>query len=228
MEPHTVRAGLVDLLGEPRATIVRALKRDGERTASELAELLGVTDVAVRRHLGVLADEGLITNRTVKQERGRPVSRYRLSARGEELFPHRYEEMVAELIGFISEQQGQNGLRAFLRWRQDRETEAYAQLVDGDDVPERLDQLAAALRDAGFEADVRETEDGFELTQTHCAVMEVAKEHPELCAHEAAMFRRVLGDVRISRRETLATGADACVCAVVSCADDVSQAEGTL
>lgn len=220
-EPIAARGSteLVDLLGEPRATIVRILKRDGERSAPELAEALGITDVAVRRHLALLAEDGFITDRTVKQERGRPVARYRLTERGEDLFPHRYEEMVDELIAFITDQLGSSGLRAFLRWRQDRETESYAAAVDGEDIAVRLDQLAEALSEAGFAAEVRETGDGFELTQTHCAVYEVAKEYPEMCAHEAAMFRRVLGDVTISRRETLASGADACVCSVsIPCA----------
>jgi predicted ArsR family transcriptional regulator len=194
------RTGLVDLLGEPRATIVRTLKREGERSAPELAEELGITDVAVRRHLAVLAEEGFISDRIVKQERGRPVARYRLTDHGEDLFPHRYDEMVDELIAFLVDRHGRDGMRAFLRWRQERETQAYAAAIDGDDVAVRLEQLAEALSDAGFLAEVRETPEGFELTQTHCAVFDVAKEHPEMCAHEAAMFRRVLVDVRISRR----------------------------
>lgn len=205
------------LLGEPRATIVRLLKTEGERSAPELAERLGITDVAVRRHLSLLADAGLITERTVKQDRGRPVARYRLARSGEELFPHRYVEMVDDLIEFLTDDRGRAGLVAFLRWRQQREAANYAERVQADDLEERLQELTDALEDAGYEAFVEATEDGFELTQTHCAIFEVAKEHPEMCAHEAAAFRRVLGeDVRVSRRETLAGGAPACVCTVTT------------
>ncbi len=205
---------LVTLLGAPRAAIVRSLKRDGERSASELAAVLSITDVAVRRHLAVLESAGLITERTVKQQRGRPVARYRLTVRGEQLFPQRYAEVVGDLLDYLDAAQGQPGVRAFLRWRQDRETEQYMSVVDGEALPERLEQLAEALNCAGYEATVSQTEDGYCLTQTHCAIFEVAKEHPELCAHEAAMFRRVLGDVQVSRRETLANGGGACVCTV--------------
>jgi predicted ArsR family transcriptional regulator len=53
------------------------------------------------------------------------------------------------------------------------------------------------------------------LVQRHCAIEDVAREHPEICAHEAAAFARVLGgDVRLSRRQTIAGGATACVCTV--------------
>lgn len=209
--PADARAALVGLLGEPRATIVRILKQEGERSAPELAEQLGITDVAVRRHLALLSDEGLLTERTVKQERGRPVTRFGLSDRARELFPHRYVEMLGELLEYVRDN---DGLGGFLRWRQEREAEQYAEVVDGDDVEERLEQLVAALNDAGYEADLSEQHDGFQLTQSHCAVFDAAKDHPQICAHEAAMFRRVLGDVQVSRRETLAKGDAACVCTV--------------
>lgn len=208
---------LVNLLGEPRATVVRILKRDGEHSAPELAERLEITDVAVRRHLGLLADEGLLTERTVKQPRGRPVTRYGLADRAEGLFPHRYADLVDELLDFITAAQGRAGLRSFLRWRQEREAAAYAERVNADELGDRLEQLTDALEAAGYEASVTPTEDGWQLTQTHCAVFEVAKDHPELCVHEAAAFRRVLGrDVRVSRRETLAQGDRACVCTISS------------
>lgn len=211
----STHGSLVDLLGEPRATIVRILKEDGEHSAPELAERLGITDVAVRRHLAVLHEEELIAERTVKQARGRPVGRYHLTEHGERLFPQGYAEMVGDLLTWISGEQGRSGVRAFLRWRQERDAEEYASQVDAPELPSRLDQLAEALRGAGFAASVRETEDGFELRQTHCTVYDAAKEFPELCSHEAAVFREVLGeDVKLSRRLTLAAGAEACVCQV--------------
>jgi predicted ArsR family transcriptional regulator len=75
--------------------------------------------------------------------------------------------------------------------------------------------LATTLSDAGFAASIAPTTDGFRLVQNHCAIAQVAKEHPEVCAYEAAAFSQVLGrDVSLSRRDTLVTGASACVCTV--------------
>jgi predicted ArsR family transcriptional regulator len=79
----------------------------------------------------------------------------------------------------------------------------------------RADRLATTLSDAGFAASIEPTTDGFRLVQNHCAIAQVAKEHPEVCAYEAAAFSQVLGrDVSLSRRDTLVTGASACVCTV--------------
>lgn len=212
---------LLALLGDARATIVRILKREGPTSASALARALGITGVAVRRHLAVLESEGLIevADRVSSNPDGpgRPAARYRLTASAQRLFPQRYAEVAGDLIEFISDAQGRAGVRAFLRWRQERETARYAEAIDADDVEGRLEQLADLLNAAGFEAAVSSDGSRLQLTQTHCAVFDLASEHPEMCAHEAGMFKRLLGpDAHVSRRDTLANGANACVCTVTT------------
>lgn len=218
-EPHgelpAGRGSLVGLLGETRAAVLERIRRDGERTAPELAGDLGCSDVAVRRHLSALEDDGFITSRTVKEGRGRPAARYRLTDRGRELFPRRYAGLASELIEFITDEHGREGLSRYLRWRLERETSELEEQVTADSLDGRLKQLAGALSEGGYDATVTEEEDGFRLTQHHCAIYNVAKHHPEMCAYEAATFRRLLGeDVTLSRRETLAAGSHACVCTV--------------
>ena len=44
-------------------------------------------------------------------------------------------------------------------------------------------------------------------------IKEAAAAHPQLCAFEAALFREVLG-AHVTRRQTIASGAQACVCHV--------------
>jgi DeoR family transcriptional regulator, suf operon transcriptional repressor len=206
---------LVSLLGEQRAAIVELLRRDGEASVAELAAHLGISEVATRRHLGVLEDEGLLAARTVRQGRGRPAARYALTEAAGRLFPQRYDRFASEVLDFLTDERGREGLRAFLRWRLEREVAGLRSAVTAEDLPSRLEQLADALSAAGFEATVTPDGHGFTLTQQHCAIADVAREHPEVCAYEAATFSQVLGrDVTLSRRETLANGANACVCCV--------------
>ena len=225
--PRAPEGDLLALLGGARATIVRILKREGPRSASLLARDLGITGVAVRRHLAVLEAEGLIevADRVSSNPEGpgRPAARYRLTASAQRLFPQRYAEVAGDLIEFISDAQGREGVRAFLRWRQDRETARYADAIDAEDVAGRLEQLADLLNAAGFEAAVTEDGERLTLTQTHCAVFDLASQHPEMCAHEAGMFKRLLGrEAHVSRRDTLANGASACVCTVTTTSPSTS------
>lgn len=211
------RGSVVALLGDARAAVLERIRREGERTAPELATDLGCSDVAVRRHLAALEEDGFLAARTVKQGRGRPAAHYRLTDRGRNLFPQRYAGLASELIDFITDEHGRQGLRRYLRWRLERQTDDLAEQVTGDSLDDRLEQLASALSDAGYDATVSDDGDGFRLTQHHCAIYSVAKHHPEMCAYEAATFRRLLGkEVTLSRRETLAAGSNACVCSVTT------------
>ena len=210
---------LVGLLGETRAALVEHLHALGSRTVAELAEHLGVSAVATRRHLAVLAEEGLVAECAPRPTAGRPATCFALTDRAARLFPASYDRFAREALEYLTATEGRQGLLRFLRWRLDREAGALADAVGDGPLPDRLARLAAALSAAGFAAEVA-TGDGerpaLRLVQRHCAIEDVAREHPEVCAHEAAAFARVLGgDVRLSRRETIAGGASACVCTVV-------------
>jgi predicted ArsR family transcriptional regulator len=212
--PNQARS-LVSLLGEQRAAIVEELRSVGDRSTAELAEHLGISEVATRRHLGVLEEDGLVAAEVVNQGRGRPAARWSLTDDASRLFPHRYDALAGEMLDFLADTQGREGVRAYLRWRLEREVASLQDSVTAEDLHERLEQLADALSDAGYEASVTPDGEGFTLTQDHCAIYDVAKDHPEMCAYEAATFSKVLGrDVSLSRRQTLASGASACVCCV--------------
>ena len=214
-----VTSSLLPLLGETRAAGIASLRTHGTRTASELADDLGISDVAVRKHIQVLEDDGYVTHEVVKQPRGRPAAEYRLTDEARALFPHRYAAMANELLEFLQEEHGRDGVRSYLDWRARRQLEQLEDVVTAEGLHERLDQLADALTAAGYEASVSADDGTFQLK--HCAVYDVASEHPEMCAHEAATFKRLLGDdVKLSRRLTLASGGDACVCTLTPTDDE--------
>jgi predicted ArsR family transcriptional regulator len=214
--PTTARSeapSLVGLLGEQRAAVVELLHREGSQPVARIAEHLGISEVATRRHLAVLVGEGLVEERDRRSSGGRPATCFGLSERASRLFPQTYDRFASDAIEFLTDTQGRDGLLSFLRWRVDREAESLADAVADGPLSSRLERLAAALSDAGFASDVEGEAGSFRLVQRHCTIEEVARDHPEICAYEAAAFARVLGpDVRLSRRETIASGAPACVC----------------
>lgn len=215
--PGVPSGSLVSLLGEQRAEIVLELRRVGEATVAQLAAHLGISEVATRRHLGVLEDDGLVVAERVVQGRGRPASRYQLTAAADQLFPQRYDRFAADVLEFLADEHGRSGVRDFLRWRLRREVAGLGEVVTAQQLHERLDQLAAALSERGFAASVQPSIGGFTLVQDHCAIGDVAREHPAVCSYEAATFSEVLGsDVQVARRATLAGGASACVCDVTA------------
>lgn len=190
---------------------------DRPRTVAELGDELGISQVAVRRHLARLVDQGWAAGRTDEPDGpGRPVTRYQLTDDGHQLLPQGYAALAEELLAFISDTRGPDGLTAYLQWRRRRRVRRLADAVDADDLDGRLAQLAEALTRAGSTATVDVSDDGLVLRQHHCTVMDVAREHPELCHAEAAEFSRALGDgVHIERGASRANGDRTCECAVM-------------
>lgn len=111
---------LVGLLGESRGRIVEALRRT-PHTVGALAELIGVSEVAVRRHLSVLERDDLVTAETVRREGpGRPCAEYHLTDRGRRLFPDQSAQFACELLEFLEEEHGRSAVLRFFQWRQHR------------------------------------------------------------------------------------------------------------
>lgn len=215
----STQGSLVGLLGSSRAQVVDLL-RAGVASTAELAERMGISEAAVRRYLQGLQSEGLVVTTTVRSGGpGRPSTHYTLSDRARRLYPDRSAEFANELLDYLEVEHGRAALLAFLRWRQGRQSERYAAALAGVTEPEaRTALLAQMLSEDGFLAGVEhvQTPDGatvLELSQGHCAISSVAAAHPEICAFEAALFRELLG-AKLSRRQTIAQGAPACVCSI--------------
>jgi predicted ArsR family transcriptional regulator len=216
---------LVGLLGESRATIVDLLHAEGSQPVARIAAHLGISEVATRRHLGVLVGDGFVEERDQRSSGGRPAACFGLTERAMRLYPQTYDRFAADAMEFLADTYGREGLLSFLRWRVDREADSLADAVADGPLTNRLERLAAALSEAGFASDVEGQAGGFRLVQRHCTIEDVARDHPEICAYEAAAFARVLGpDTQLSRRETIASGASSCVCHVAPRSDSPTSA----
>ena len=210
-------SGLVGLLGESRARLVELLHSE-PRSVASLAAGLDISEVAVRHHLQILERDGLVSAETVRRPgRGRPSSVYALTDKARRLFPDNSAALANELLDYLGGEHGRSELQRFLRWRAERHGGRYADALDGaSTLDDRVERLAAVLSEEGFSssAQVVTTPEGatvLELRQEHCAIKAVAEAHPELCAYEASTFKNLLG-AKLSRRQTIAGGADACVC----------------
>lgn len=206
----------VALLGQTRAAILDHIQQHGTATVQDLANLLGISVVAVRRHLELLCNDELIVRQRASAEgRGRPATLYRLSEAAAALFPQRYDAFADDVLNYLAQRGGNDSVREFLSWRRERDIATLREAVTAESLHGRLEQLAQALSHAGFSASIVQEEAGFALVQNHCAIAGIARDYPEVCSYEASAFAEVLGDdVDLARRSTLAHGGSHCVCSV--------------
>jgi predicted ArsR family transcriptional regulator len=195
--------------GGTRDRILLLLRRHGRLSAPQLADLLELTSVGVRRHLAALDRQGLVTARIEKPKRGRPTAVYRLTDAGLETFPRRYDEVAREALAFLKRDDA-SALSQFLAWRNERLAASYAKRVEGATLAERATALAEVLSEQGFMAEVEATPDGLRLCQHNCTVEHLATELPDLCASEAKLFEQLLG-TPVEREATIVQGDVRCV-----------------
>jgi predicted ArsR family transcriptional regulator len=200
---------------DPKRRIIAHLKRTGSCSTREVAERLGVSDVAARQHLSALEAQGFVAQAPmVAGGRGRPAVRWSLTALAGELFADRHDELTVDLIAGIRSALGEDALQKVIEARTLRQLEALRQVVRPDtSVRERLDALAAQRSLEGYMAEVSEGDDGvLLLIEHHCPICDAAKACQAFCSTELDLFQAALGpDVDVSREQHLLSGNERCV-----------------
>ena len=91
-----------------RDKVLLLLKTTGAETAASMASRLKITPMAVRQHLAVLQDEGLVDHVDERQKIGRPARVWSLTPKANDCFPDRHTELA---VGMLQAVQGAFGVR---------------------------------------------------------------------------------------------------------------------
>lgn len=205
-----------------RDRVLQAISERGPITAATLADDLGLSPPAVRRHLENLADAGLIAEREVSHTtrgRGRPARAFVLTDGGHQALESDYDHLATQALRFLADEAGEPAVRRFAEARVGELEQRYAaELAEaGADTTARVDALVGALTRDGFAASARPVGEpgsaspftGIQLCQGHCPVQHAAREFPQFCDAETDAFSRLLG-VHVQRLATLAHGDHVC------------------
>ncbi|GAA4895411.1 putative ArsR family transcriptional regulator [Stackebrandtia albiflava] len=201
--------------GQTRQRVAELLLENGRATARQLAAALGISQVAVRRHLDAMAADGLVEHREPQaaagRGRGRPARTYRLTEAARETFGHHYDDMATQALRWIHRHGGPAAVSAFAAEQVAPLEERCRTAMDGaDDHPvARASALARALSAEGYVATAKALANGGQLCQHHCPVAHVAAEFPQLCEAETQVIGRLVGH-HVQRLATIANGDGVC------------------
>ncbi len=194
-----------------RRKILNLLKENGQMTADELAEYLGISSVAVRRHLTKLESDQLVSYDEIQRGMGRPSFVYRLGEAASSYFPRRYEELATDVLETISEMYGMDAVDAIFRVRAEQLIHIYRHQVTGRTLEERLDQLTNLREADGYMSTWEQNRDGtFVLREANCPIIHVAEGCGSACNYDQLLLEDVLG-AEVERKGHLARGDGACV-----------------
>ena len=202
--------------GSTRSRLLHLLRTGETRTVSELSEALAITEMAVRKHLQAMEQEGLVVSTAVRQAMGRPLYRYSLTALADELFPKNYSQLALDLLAELDEQaDGVAVIDGMFRGRRDKLAARYCERMREKPLEERVRELALIQNGGGYMAEWERTEgeEAFALHEYNCPIAQIASRYRQACHCEQQLFASLL-DADVERTECLADGGGRCTYAI--------------
>ncbi|MBD2866948.1 helix-turn-helix transcriptional regulator [Paenibacillus arenilitoris] len=196
--------------GATRQKIVELYKKHGRLTIREIAGELGLTGMAVRRHVHQLQADGYLEIACKRGHAHRPAMVYQLTSKASNLFPEQYGNLAVELLESLQELGGEDAIRlVFLRLKE-KLNEELLLLMSSEDLEERLYTLASYQDKRGYMTSLYRSDDAmWILEEANCPILQVAASFRHACQCEMALFAEVLG-AKVQRLECMAEGRRTC------------------
>ncbi|GAB2699869.1 helix-turn-helix transcriptional regulator [Paenibacillus thermoaerophilus] len=202
-----------------RETILQLLKTKGELSTKDLTGMLGITVMAVRRHLNALERDGLIRPKTVRLPMGRPAAVYSLTEHAEGFFPKKYHTLTLDLLGELAAESGDSMVELLFERRKESLKRRYEANIEGKPLTDKVAALADIQNDNGYMVEWERTENGdFLLKEHNCPISVIANQYRHACRCELELFQSLL-DADVDRTECLAEGGRKCVYVIRSRGD---------
>ena len=200
----------LELLTAPRRVLLQALKEDGEGTTEQLARSTFLSPGAVRQHLLALEVQGLVSYVRVREGPGRPRHVFRLTARGEEIFPQLYSQVANIILAAVEEEDPAVADRILSRVLTEQVDLAKSN-IQAASKADRLLELAKLVEQYGYFPRLEVIENAPALlTLRHCPLLDVASQHPRLCDVECEAIKSVLPGASVVRTAHRLDGDDDC------------------
>jgi predicted ArsR family transcriptional regulator len=199
--------------GPGKERVLHTIKKQGPQTAAAIAKRLGITTMAVRQHLSVLAGEALVDFTDDRRKVGRPARVWRLTTKASARFHDGHAELAVGLVQAAQAAFGEAGLARLSAERTRQQAAKYQERMPGKNasLAVRVATLARMRREEGFMAESRRHRDGtFEMLEHHCSIGRAAHQFPSLCGGELALFEAVLGERVSVARTAHILGGDRC------------------
>ncbi|XEC93259.1 helix-turn-helix transcriptional regulator [Paenibacillus tarimensis] len=197
--------------GSTRQIILMLLKTKGPSNAGDLAKSLGVTEMAVRRHLNTLERDGYVRPNIVRQPMGRPAHVFGLTEEADGLFPKNYNTLALDLLEELEGDPELSGaVTKLFEGRKQKLLERYRSRMEGKSLEQRVEELALIQNAGGYMTQVEAVDRGhYIFNEFNCPIAQVANRYQQACNCELALFEALL-EAPVERTECMAKGGGKC------------------
>jgi predicted ArsR family transcriptional regulator len=193
-----------------RKVLLTQMKTKGSLSVNEMAKVLGITEMAIRRHLNTLERDGLIEAKLTRQAMGRPMHLYSLTLLADDLFPKNYHHLTLDLLDELESKDGESRISQLFEGRKQKLLKKYMGQMEGKTLENRVAELAEIQNTNGYMVQWESNHAGqYVFTEYNCPIAQVAKQYNEACHCELSLFKNLLG-AEVERTECLTKGGSKC------------------
>ncbi|MEX2415747.1 MAG: metalloregulator ArsR/SmtB family transcription factor [Paenibacillaceae bacterium] len=194
-----------------RRLLLTMMKTSGPLSVVDMAKQLGITEMAVRRHLNNMERDGLVETTLVRQSMGRPSHKYSLTPDSENQFPNNYHNLTLELLEELDLGSDEDVISQLFNKRKEKLFRKYtSRMSAANSLQDKVVELANIQNDHGYMANWEQDEHGnFVINEFNCPIAQVANKYNQACQSELALFGELLS-VEVERVECLAKDGKKC------------------
>lgn len=199
-------------LSDSASKILLHLKSKGPQTAVQLAAIMGLTSMGVRKHLTELENHNKVKTYESSEGVGRPKKYWALTESANSAFPDTHAFLTVELIDSIQLALGSNALDKIITQREQTILTEYQQEIEGlNSLEDKVKGLVRIRKREGYMAEYEKQGDGFLFIENHCPICVAARKCQGFCRSELSIFKKILGpNVQIRRVQHIISGDRRC------------------
>ena len=190
-----------------RERILEFVVERREIRVEELAETLGITPAAIRRHLDHLRADGLVDAKAVKQATGRPYHVYFATEKATQSVPPAYADLLERMLLGLGERE--EVVAAVMTSVAESLASKHRHEVSGLSPEELAAQVTASLRAEGILEAWRTEDDGIHLVNGRCPYHKAAAISTLPCESDRKAIEILLGH-EVEQLNRIVDGAPCC------------------
>jgi predicted ArsR family transcriptional regulator len=185
-----------------REQVLRILRGRGQTTVAQLADALGLTPQAIRRHLEALRADGLVDVQLARHGVGRPALLFTATERSEEASGRTYLQLLSRLMRHLEHAEDVDLAGASGRHVLDRVFEGIAEEVAADHLAEvqgetlgqRIAEASRALEAEGIVDSWQRAADGaYQIVNGECPYLRLAAMSDAPCHADQHSIQLLVG-----------------------------------
>jgi len=202
----------------PKKNLLDLIKNQGQLTVDQLVEKVNLAKTTVREHMSQLENEGYIVRNYISSGRGRPSLCFKLTKKGNSLYPSYEPEMIKEFIRYLQTEGEHRILENFFEkfWnKRYKKLQLEIEENNAESEEEKLRLLKKMLDEEGFmpECEKRKESGEIIIKECNCPFSEIIKVTKLPCKLEQEFYQKVF-ERPVKRKTYIAEGDFACTYSV--------------